>query len=95
MTSAQDSPLSGETERALARYRLLAEHANDIMLFVRPDGRMAEANRAALQAYGYTREELLGLTVFDLRAPTEHSLVADQQRQAAASGITFETLHRR
>ena len=95
MTPTRDHREPGETERALARYRLLAEHASDMMLFVRPDGRIAEANRAALQSYGYTREEMLGLTVFDLREPAEHPLVGGQLEQATAGGITFETRHRR
>ncbi len=57
-------------EAALAsveRYRLFYQHARDIALFVRPDGRIAEVNDAAVAAYGYTREELLARTVYDLR----------------------------
>ncbi|HEU5042319.1 MAG TPA: PAS domain S-box protein [Gemmatimonadales bacterium] len=95
MTLTHDPIERGETERALARYRLLSEHASDIMFFVRPDGRIAEANRAAVQAYGYTREELLGLTVFQLRDPAERELVTRQLAQAAAGSATFETFHRR
>jgi two-component system cell cycle sensor histidine kinase/response regulator CckA len=95
MTLIHESSQRSETERALARYRLLSEHASDIMLFVRPDGRITEANRAALECYGYTREEMLGLTVFDLRDPAEHGLVTRQLGQAAAGGVSFETLHRR
>ena len=37
----------------LRRYQLLAEHGNDILLFVRrDDGRILEANTAAVAAYG-------------------------------------------
>jgi PAS domain S-box-containing protein len=54
----------------LEHYRLLSEHSRDLMLFIRSDGRIVEANRAAVRAYGYTREELLGLSIDDLRATT-------------------------
>ncbi len=81
---------------ALRRYEVLAEHANEVILFVRPaDGRILEANAAASAAYGYTREELRGLTVYDLRAPGSAGLAASQMAAADAGGIRFETIHRR
>ena len=82
-------------EEALERYRLLSEHARDIILFIGHDGRILEANGAAVAAYGYTREELLGLTIYQLRAEQTAPLVAQQLRQAETEGITFETVHRR
>ena len=57
-----------QAEEALQRYRLLSSHARDIILFVRRDGRIIEANDAAVQAYQYSREELLALSIYDLRA---------------------------
>ena len=95
MALTKDSLERGEAERALARYRLLSDYASDIMFFVRPDGRITDANRAALNAYGYSREELLSLTVFELRDPGERALVTRQLAQAAAGSATFETFHRR
>jgi PAS domain S-box-containing protein len=84
-----------EAERALERYRLLAENARDIVLFIRQDGRILEANDAALAAYGYGRGELLERTVFDLRDPATAPLTAEQMAAADHEGITFETVHRR
>ncbi|HUF36231.1 MAG TPA: PAS domain S-box protein [Gemmatimonadales bacterium] len=95
MTLTHDSVEHGESELALARYRLLSEHARDIMLFVRSDGRIVEANRAAVEAYGYSREELLELSVFQLRAPGEQPLVVRQLAEARAGGVGFETVHHR
>lgn len=77
----------------LNHYRLLAEHSRDIMLFIDPDGRILEGNLAAIQAYGYTREELLTLRINNLRAP---EVTADEQQQienAIAHGILYETIH--
>jgi two-component system CheB/CheR fusion protein len=73
----------------------LAQNARDIVLFIGQDGRIVEANDAALSAYGYSRGELLERTVFDLRDPATAPLTLDQMAAADAQGITFETVHRR
>jgi PAS domain S-box-containing protein len=86
---------AGETGQLLQRYRLLSQHARDIVLFVRPDGRIVEANAAAVVAYGYDHAGLLARTVFDLRDPATAHLVGEQIMQADSEGVTFETVHRR
>ncbi len=84
-----------ESEAALRRYQLLAGGSRDIILFVRRgDGRILEANQAAAKAYGYSNEELLSLTIYDLRGQ-ERSLTDSQMDKAGSSGILFETDHRR
>jgi PAS domain S-box-containing protein len=82
-------------EQALDRYRLLAEHTADIVLFFQHDGRIVDANAAAVAAYGYSREELLTLRLGDLRDSSTLPLLAEQMRQADEQGIVFETIHRR
>ncbi len=83
-------------DERLSRYELLIAHSRDIILFVRRgDGRILEANAAATKAYGYNREELLTLTIDDLRAADMKSLTAEQLTKADAQGILFETIHRR
>jgi|GEM_PF-741826 len=84
-----------QAEEALQRYRLLSENARDIILFVNVDGRIIEANLAAEQAYGYSRDELLNKTIYDLRAEPAGPLVGAQMAKADAKGITFEAEHRR
>ncbi|WP_406697435.1 PAS domain S-box protein [Singulisphaera sp. Ch08] len=81
--------------RLLDRYRLLSEHARDIVLFVRSDGRIVEANDAAVAAYGYDRDTLLRMSILELRDSNTTSLVPDQMAQADGQGLTFETMHRR
>jgi PAS domain S-box-containing protein len=79
---------------SLAKYRLLSEYANDIILFVRPsDGRLLEANRSACRNYGYERAELLEKTIFDLRAEDSGTVVR-QLQQATQDGLLFEARHR-
>ena len=83
-------------EDLLARYRLLATEARDIMLFVRAaDGAIREANAAAEAAYGYSREELLQLTIHDLRAAAVEPWSSERIRAAEDAGLLFETEHRR
>ncbi len=84
-----------QAEATLARYRLLAEQARDIVLFVRRDGRILEANQAAVQAYGYAAAEFGTLHIQDLRAPETQGLTAGQLAQADTEGLLFETVHRR
>jgi PAS domain S-box-containing protein/putative nucleotidyltransferase with HDIG domain len=80
-------------EDMLARYRLLSSEARDIILFARADdGAIVEANAAAEAAYGYTRDEILTLTIHDLHSDDAHE-VARQLGIAAAEGVLFETIH--
>jgi PAS domain S-box-containing protein len=80
---------------ALQRYELLASHSRDIILFMsRDNGRILEANAAASKAYGYSRAELLGLTIHDLSAAGTAGLTAAQMAKADAQGLLFETIHR-
>ena len=81
---------------ALRRYELVVQQSRDIILFMnRADGRILEANPAATVAYGYSRDELLGLTIHDLRAAATHEAVAEQMAHADTHGVLFESVHRR
>lgn len=81
-------------EEALRRYELLAGNSRDIILFTdRDTGRILEANTAAELAYRYSREELLSLTLQDLRVDKE---IPDQLWAVVdAKGALFETVHQR
>jgi diguanylate cyclase (GGDEF)-like protein/PAS domain S-box-containing protein len=80
---------------ALRRYELLSENTRDVVLFLRPDGSIVEANRAAVAAYGYSRAELLGMNVAALRAGDPADETGRQLTIAQKGGLTFETMHRR
>ena len=83
-------------DELLRRYELLAKHTRDIVLFVqRDDGRIVDANAAAMEAYGYGREELLSLSVRDLRLSDTQILTEAQMALADTAGLRFETVHRR
>ena len=85
-----------QAEETLRRYELLSANSRDIILYLRhDDGRILEANAAAVAAYGYSHEELLRLTIQDLRAPETSAQAAGQMDEADRKGILFETSHRR
>lgn len=74
---------------------ILFDCTRDIILFVHPDGRILDANKAAVRAYGYSYDEIRELTIFHLRYHPTHTLVTEEMERAASEGILFESLHRR
>jgi PAS domain S-box-containing protein len=96
VVTAQDITERKQTEENLRRFQLLAEHSRDIILFMgHQDERILDANAAAVQAYGYSRDELLSLSIRDLRGRDTLSQTDIQIAQADAEGILFETIHQR
>lgn len=82
-------------QEGLQKFRLFFVNSRDILLFVsHTDGSILEANPAAEATYGFSREELLKKTIFDLRASAVPKTVEEQMHTAAFGGIVFETLHR-
>jgi PAS domain S-box-containing protein len=80
-------------EKTATKYQVLLEKARDKILFVDMDGNIIEANEAVIRSYGYTKEELLALKVFDLRY--DAGLTVEQLKQASEQGLLFETRHKR
>ena len=92
-TSLQKSEKILKKDREhLERYQLLAEHVLDLIIFIRPDGQIIDANEAAVQRYGYTREELTNMPVHQLRLP-EDQLSVSTFLEKAPKGIQFELKH--
>ncbi|MHB9035838.1 MAG: SpoIIE family protein phosphatase [Armatimonadota bacterium] len=80
----------------LQRYELLFKHEKDIALFIRhKDGGIMEANSAAVEVYGYSRDELLSMHFQDICAPGIGADVVSQMEDAGRQGSLFETIHRR
>ncbi|WKY47876.1 PAS domain S-box protein [Eubacteriaceae bacterium ES3] len=83
-----------ELENGLIRYRLLSEKVRDIILFVEKNGKIIDANNAAVNFYGYTRNELLNMTVFQLREDPD-DFVLEQLGEAEQEGTFFECRHQK
>ncbi|MGE0132781.1 MAG: PAS domain S-box protein [Blastocatellales bacterium] len=84
-----------QAEEALNRYRLLAEVSRDIILLFHPDGQIIEVNQAAVDAYGYTRNELLSKSFYDIRAQETWAEIPELMRQVEQGAFQFETIHQR
>lgn len=84
-----------QAEEYLQRYRLLSESAHDMVLFVGLDGRIIEANRAASDLHGYTREELLKMNIRELRPQGEGPGIRELLERARRESILFESMHLR
>ena len=61
-----------ELEAAATKYQLLFQaHPEPMLVFDLETQRFLEVNEAAIQGYGYSRDEFLGMTIKDLDAPVE------------------------
>jgi PAS domain S-box-containing protein len=77
-------------------YLALHDHVRDIIIVIdRETGVILDANRAAELAYGYARDELCAMTIFDLRQLDPQSSVEQQMTVADHDGVLFEAMHRR
>ncbi len=88
---------ASETMRASEeRYHTIMEQAADAIFMRDESGRILEANRQACQSLGYSREELLAKTVWDI---DPEALQAGKPslwgRILAGEHFTFESRHRR
>ncbi|WMJ87673.1 PAS domain-containing hybrid sensor histidine kinase/response regulator [Anaerocolumna sp. MB42-C2] len=79
-----------EAEQVLKQYELLSQNTRDIMLFLDMDGRIIEANKAAVYAYGYTYEELRAINIRNIRADWSYPL---EMGQEYSDCIFFEAIH--
>jgi PAS domain S-box/diguanylate cyclase (GGDEF) domain/uncharacterized domain HDIG len=77
----------------LHKYQVLAQNANDAMMFVDKEGNILEANEAAVRIYGYTHEEFSAMTIFNLRRQSKRSNIIEQIETADKEGVIFETTH--
>jgi PAS domain S-box-containing protein len=78
------------------RYQELFESMADAVFVVGEEGRFVEANQVALDRLGYSRQELLRMTPWDLNAPEARApLRGYVERLRAEGSITFETMHQR
>jgi PAS domain S-box-containing protein len=81
--------------RSEARFGLVLEHAGDAVLFVRPDGGIARANRRAEELYGRSGAELESLRIHDLYRPDlAPGIEARMEAVRERSAMVYETEHR-
>jgi len=82
-------------ERSLARYKLFSEHTGDVVLMLRRDGTIVEANEAAARAYGFTRDELVNRSVTELRVAGADEVARVRLAETNEHGTIYDSVHRR
>lgn len=74
----------------------LTKYANDLIILLDEDYRFIEINERVVDAYGYSRDELIGMHATELRAENTKALFNDQRRSDPTTGrAVYETIHRR
>jgi two-component system cell cycle sensor histidine kinase/response regulator CckA len=85
-----------QRQALVGHYDYLSRFANDIIFLTDEEGRIAEVNDRAVAAYGYTRQELIGMPERELRdIPARETYEADRQALDRQNSLVFETTHRR
>jgi PAS domain S-box-containing protein len=79
-----------------SHFEYLVKYANDIIFLVDEEYGIVEANDRALETYGYTREEMLGLPLTALVAPEDIPSYQARLRKIRQKGaIIAEAIHQR
>jgi len=91
---------AGERERTireLTLFRTLLDQSNDAIKVIDPQSlRFLDVNEKACTELGYTRDELLAMTVYDIDPGANDSVVARVQQQFRDTGMAImEAVHRR
>lgn len=93
ITLFTDITLQKKAEETLQIHKILFENAQDIVLYVKMDGQIADANTCACEKYGYTKQQLISKQIQDIRHPTAASEYEHQMHEADTTGIVFESMH--
>jgi formate hydrogenlyase transcriptional activator len=93
----QDITQRKEAERSLRLFRTLIDESNDAVEVVDPETlRFLDVNEKACKDLGYSREELLGMTVFDINPELDESARTRVLERLQKSGfVVREGVHRR
>ncbi len=80
----------------LERYKVIVRYANDAILLSTRDGRIVEANERASSMFGYSRQELLNLSLPALKPEGSDSLYFELMARIYTEGsVLFETVNLR
>jgi len=86
-----------ERERMVESLRLTQfsiDHAGDLVFWVGPAGRFLYANESTCRRLGYSREELLGMTIYDVDPSAPRPWEKHWRELKGRRSLTFEAIHR-
>ena len=94
--TVQDITERKQRENALALFRSLIDGSNDALEVIDPATlRFLDVNERACRDLGYSREELLSLTVLDVDVAMDPSARKTLQESCQKGFVVFESVHRR
>ncbi len=73
----------------------MLDRLGNVVLVASPAGRLLAVNSAAVSFYGYSREDLLAMSVVDLRGPDSREGLDAHLLEASQTGAVLETEHLR
>lgn len=78
-----------------ARYDSLFNSSTDAMLIIKPySGNIVDANPAAVSFYGYSREQLTAMRIFDINAQSQDETRENMRRAGTGTSSRFIFQHR-
>ncbi|QTA87233.1 ATP-binding response regulator [Desulfonema magnum] len=84
-----------QLEAAENRYEILFNNASDAIFVREFDGQILDVNRIACEYLGYSREELLQMTVRDIISPEQLPFVSERTEKLRKLGhLIFETAYK-
>ncbi|MDA0699802.1 MAG: EAL domain-containing protein [bacterium] len=90
--AVQRARLLAAVRASEARFRLLAEHARDLICLHGPDGAYTYVSPASIDLVGYAPEELVGRSPFDFIEPVDHGLLDAAVRVPVRRGDASEAV---
>lgn len=92
---ARDISARRQLERALRLTQLSVDGAADLIHWIGPEGRLLYVSDSMCRRHGYSREELVQMTVFDLdQTETPETWKTRWRDATTTSALVFETVHR-
>jgi PAS domain S-box-containing protein len=94
---ARDITERRRANHSLRLFRALLDRSSDAIEVIDPDTlRFLDCNKSAHQDLGYTREEFLSLSVYDIDPQVDQEMAERLSREIQRSGfVMFESVHRR
>lgn len=80
--------------KAEEKYAVLFDHVADAVILHDKNGRILDVNKEALRLYGYSRAQMLQMTLKDMDSPQEHNHIPERIAQVFSNGKgRFDALH--
>lgn len=74
-------------------YEFIFNSVNDVILFLSEDGKILDANKTAVETYGYSHQELTSMYIHQIRHHSMDSDYLEYRTLHEEEGVIFEGIH--